>query len=243
MDLKEEDILGASISEHWYYVAKGRAMRQMIGFNTHNRQVLDVGAGSGVFSRMLLDTDQAESAICVDPYYAQESREDHNGKTIAFVKQTTQQGQDLMLMMDVLEHVDDDRELLEHYADQLEPGARILITVPAFKFLWSGHDVFLEHRRRYTLGQVEDLVASAGLELEKGRYFFGLLFPVVALTRLINRISMGRGDFQPKSDLKMLSPFMNKLLIGIHRLEQATLFPLNRLFGLSVICLARKPKA
>ena len=64
---------------------------------------------------------------------------------------------DLLLYMDVLEHVDDDLGLLTAYLDQLERGGRVLITVPAFDFLWSNHDIFLEHKRRYTLKQVEAL--------------------------------------------------------------------------------------
>ena len=58
-------------------------------------------------------------------------------------------------MMDVLEHVDNDAGLVRHYATKVPSGAHFLVTVPAFRFLWSGHDVFLEHKRRYTLAEIE----------------------------------------------------------------------------------------
>ena len=105
MDLKEENILGDAIHEHWYYVSKGRAMRQVLG-RLRTKEVLDVGAGSGIFSRQLLDHGVAESAICVDPLYEEERTQSHNGRPIAFVRQVDDVRQNLVLMMDVLEHVD-----------------------------------------------------------------------------------------------------------------------------------------
>ena len=195
MDIKEEHILGEAINDHWYYVSKGRALRSFLG-KTAVEGVLDVGAGSGIFT------------------------------------------QKLILMMDVLEHVDDDLALLKEYADPMPSDGRIAITVPAFQWLWSGHDVFLEHRRRYTLAQVEDLVARAGLRVIKGRYFFGGLFPAVAALRLRDRLRLQRGEVTAKSDLRAMSNGPNKALIAFHDLERNTLFHFNRLAGLSVFCLA-----
>ena len=68
MDLLEENILGDRINTHWYYVSKGRALLSFIK-NIKPRSVLDVGAGSGVFSRLLLDKTACASAVCVDPNY------------------------------------------------------------------------------------------------------------------------------------------------------------------------------
>ncbi len=235
MDLKEEHILGNGISEHWYYLAKGRAVRDFLG-KTKVSEVLDVGAGSGIFSRQLLDAGVCERAVCVDPNYAHEYEEQHNGKTIKFVKRISSAPQTLALLMDVLEHVDDDMGLLRQYSDKMEWGSKILITVPAFEFLWSGHDVFLEHKRRYTARQVEALVERAGLRVVKTRYFFGLLFPIVALLRLRNRIRATK----PRSDLRRYPRWLNRILVIIHDIERYVLFPFNKGAGLSVICLCEK---
>jgi hypothetical protein len=64
MDLKEENILGSHIYNHWYYVSKGKALRHFLG-NLHVPEVLDIGAGSGVFSRQLLDAGVCQSALCL----------------------------------------------------------------------------------------------------------------------------------------------------------------------------------
>jgi 2-polyprenyl-3-methyl-5-hydroxy-6-metoxy-1,4-benzoquinol methylase len=66
MDLKEEEILGEKIFEHWYYVSKGRAMLDFLGKGTAVKEILDVGAGSGIFSKQLLDKGVCSSAVCLD---------------------------------------------------------------------------------------------------------------------------------------------------------------------------------
>lgn len=239
MDLKEEDMLGSAISDHWYYVSKGRALHAFLG-DFRVPQILDIGAGSGVFSRQLLDLGMCDSAVCVDPNYTQERREDHHGKPITFVKSVHHSQQQLLLMMDVLEHVDDDIGFLKEYTRSLERGGRILITVPAFQFMWSGHDVFLEHRRRYSIGSIEAVVRSAGLTPVKSRYFFGSLFPLVAVLRMLRRVLLKRGATVARSELKVYPEWANRLLIEIHDIERCGLFAFNRMFGLSIFCLCRK---
>lgn len=233
MDIKEQDILGDSIHEHWYYVSKGRAMRQLLG-GIRVPEVLDIGAGSGVFSRQLLGRGVAERAVCLDSNYSEGRQEIDGGRPISFVR--TLGGripQQLVLMMDVLEHVDDDAALLRQYAPG--PGGHVLITVPAFRFLWSGHDVFLEHRRRYTARTLEETVRAAGLEVVRMRYFFGLLFPAVAALRLLKRAQRT----EARSELAVYPRILNRALIGIHDFERRILFPFNTLAGLSIFCLCR----
>ena len=142
---------------------------------------------------------------------------------------------DLVLMMDVLEHVDDDRALLRHYADKVPSGAHFLVTVPAFSFLWSGHDVFLEHKRRYRLPEIEAAMRDSGLDVAFGAYYFGFVFPLAAAVRLA-----ARGDATPKTTLKKHGVVTNALLTATCRVE-LPFFPINRIAGLSAFVLARKP--
>lgn len=143
-------------------------------------------------------------------------------------------------MMDVLEHVDDDVGLLRQYSETLPADGWVLITVPAFQFLWSGHDIFLEHRRRYTRRQIEDVVARAGLTVVRSRYFFGLLFPVAAAIRLYAARRLKKQGPEPKSDLRKAPALLNKVLTLLHDVERATLFRFNIFAGLTVFCLARR---
>jgi SAM-dependent methyltransferase len=242
MDVKEQDILGDRIGEHWYYVAKGAALLQFLD-GCACREVLDVGAGSGVFSRQLLASGHCERATCVDTAYTAERHEHHCGKPIAFVRRVDRVTQDLILMMDVIEHVDDDVALIRTYTDGMQSGARLLVTVPAFQFLWSGHDVFLEHKRRYTLASLHRTIERAGLEVIRSRYFFGALLPAVCLARLWGRLRLASSGFAPRSDLRLHGAWTNALLARLHEVERRTLFPHNRWAGLTAFCLARKKPA
>jgi SAM-dependent methyltransferase len=237
LDIKEEAILGPAINSHWYYVSKGRALRMILGGEIVE-EVLDVGAGSGVFTRQLLDFGLAGRGVCVDPGYKQEAVEMHHGREIAFVRAVDEVSQKLILMMDVLEHVDDDIGFLKEYTDRMPSGGRVLITVPAFQSLWSGHDVFLDHRRRYTLSNIEQIAQQANLRVLRGRYFFGALFPLIAAMRLRDHFRVTAGTTEAKSQLKLASSFVNNTLVRIHDVERATLFLFNRLAGLTAFCLA-----
>jgi len=233
MDLKETDILGDNIGEHWYYCSKAAATRRMLG-EAPIKRILDVGAGSGFFSHHLLTHTAAREAWCVDISYPADFSATTAGKPVHYRRAIDSVDADLVLLMDVLEHVDDDLGLLKSYVDKVPSGSRFLMTVPAFRFLWSGHDDFLEHKRRYTLGQFEALTEKAGLTVERGAYYFGAVFPMAVASRLIP------GSSTPRSQLKKHHPLVNALLKALCRLE-LPLMNLNRVAGLSVFVLVRKP--
>lgn len=234
MDLKEEDILGEDIGRHWYYRSKAAALRHMVG-PLKPQRLLDVGAGSGFFSRHLLARTAAQSALCVDIGYDRERDETVGGKPVRYRRDCGFNDCDLVLMMDVLEHVDNDAGLVRRYAATVLSGTHFLVTVPAFRFLWSGHDVFLEHKRRYTLAEIERTMRSAGLDVVAGAYYFGLIFPLAAAIRLASR-----GDDTPRSSLSRQGGLTNGLLTTACAVE-LPFFPLNRLAGLSAFVLAKKP--
>ncbi|WP_285274605.1 class I SAM-dependent methyltransferase [Halopseudomonas bauzanensis] len=238
MDLKETDILGEHIDQHWYYRSKRAAMQRFLG-DINPSSILDVGAGSGFFSRALLDHSDATEAWCVDISYPQDHDAQSGSKSIHFRRSVEQLDSDLVLLMDVLEHVEDDVGLLADYVAKVPSGAHFLISVPAFQFLWSDHDVFLEHYRRYRLHEIEDVAQKAGLKVLRGSYYFGAVFPIAATLRLLER---GRGatERQPRSQLKQHSPIVNATLNTLSALELPVL-AFNRCAGLTAFCLARKP--
>ena len=164
----------------------------------------------------------------------------HNGHQLKFVRTVDRVEQKLVLMMDVIEHVDDDVGLIRQYVKGMSPDAFVVITVPAFQFLWSGHDVFLEHRRRYTRSSLERVVGAAGLICIRSRYFFGFLLPFVIMMRLLDRLRLGKGDKRARSALKQYPQFLNTALGLLHDIERRTLFRCNSFAGLSIFCLAKR---
>ena len=145
MDLKEDALVDAD--SHWYYQAKLVPFKLNLRKYSHGiRRTVDIGAGSGFFARSLTNFDNGGTAICVDPNYEIESAE-KNG-ALSFVREIKAPSADLYLFVDVLEHVEDDLKLLKMYTTNAPPGALIMITVPAFRSLWSAHDEFLGYFRR-----------------------------------------------------------------------------------------------
>lgn len=237
MDLKEIEILESDINNHWYYVSKARAL-SILSKNLDSKIVLDVGAGSGFFSKQLLKTAGIKEAWCVDISYEKDYDAQYEKKIVRYRKNVESVNADLVLFMDVLEHVDDDVSLIKRYFDKVPKGTKFIFTVPAFSFLWSDHDVFLEHKRRYSLNELESVVRDSGLSVLSGSYFYGLVFPLAVITRLANKIF---GDHRkPASQLKKHSNIANCVLKAICIFECKLFFRLNRAVGLSAFCLAEK---
>jgi hypothetical protein len=240
LDLKEESILGDAISDHWYYVSKGRALIAALP-NVGFESVLDIGAGSGVFSKLMLRQDVCRQAVCVDTGYEYDRDTVYCDKPLLMRQRVVDSDSLLVLMIDVLEHVEDDLALLDEYVRLSPPDTLFLIAVPAFQFLWSGHDEFLGHYRRYTRASTIRTMQSAGLQVLRCRYFFGLLFPVAAFSRILDRVCRWIVNRPATSALRPTPARLNRVLIWLHEIERRLLYPVNTVAGLSVICLARKP--
>lgn len=235
MDLREADLLGADVRDHWYYSSKAKAMMRMLS-NVKPERIVDVGAGSGFFSRHILENSDAKEAWCIDVAYDVEGDVEEGGGIIHYRRSADTVDADLMLFMDVLEHVEDDVGLLRDYAGKAANGTVFLITVPAFQVLWSEHDEFLGHKRRYTISQLEGVVRKAGLDVRCGAYYFGLVLPIAAITRLVGAAPNRNA---PRSQLGKHFTVVNGLLKLLCYLE-LPLISFNRVGGLSVFCLTEK---
>ncbi len=234
MDLKEQESLGQAADTHWYYRAKSAAMLRLLEGTIYD-DVLDIGAGSGFFSRYLLANTACRSAVCVDLNYPQDWTETESGKQLHFTRSVAHFDGHLALMMDVLEHVADDADLLRETAAKMQAGSRILVTVPAMPWMWSNHDVFLEHYRRYTIGSLDRVIEAAGLKRISICYYFGLTLPIAAGVRLGRRALPWRNK-TPGSDMRPYSGAINSILAKICSAELG-LFQKNRIAGLSVFAL------
>lgn len=236
MDIKEAEQLSGSEGDHWYYRSKLKALQRLLKGRTP-RKVLDVGAGSGFFSRQLLAASSIDEAWCVDLNYLDESNIVENAKPIHFRKSIDSVDADLVLLMDVLEHVDDDAALLREYIGKARADATFVISVPAFAFMWSPHDDFLGHKRRYTLGDIENVVTACGLKVESSTYFYAAVFPIAFVMRMFRKLFDGKRV--AKSDMKTHSPPVDAALYGLSAAELG-LLPHNRAFGLTAFCVARR---
>lgn len=147
----------------------------------------------------------------------------------------------LVTLLDVLEHIDDDEGSARVIARLLCPGGYLIVTVPAFPFLWSEHDTQHHHKRRYKALQLQRCLASAGLEISWMSYYNSLLFPVVSAVRLLRNLIPPRGSSaRVGQDLIMPPAPINKLLETVFASERLWLGKVPVPFGVSLIAVACK---
>jgi len=237
MDIKEEGLIKGEIGKHWYYRAKLAALHRMMPASAPT-SILDVGAGLGFFSGSLLASTSARSAMCVDPGYPEDRDDARAGKPLLYRRSIDRSDANLVLLMDVIEHVEDDVGLVRKYADKVAPGTQFIVTVPGFMWLWSGHDVFLDHFRRYTLAGIERVIRAAGLTVELGCYFYAFLLPLVAVSRAAERLN-GRSHHDAPSQMQEFTPALNAIFWSVCRAE-LSVFRLNRLAGVTAFVRAVK---
>jgi hypothetical protein len=147
-------------------------------------------------------------------------------KPLLFRRSVDRSDADLVLMMDVIEHVEDDVGLVRGYVDKVAWGTRFIVTVPAMMWLWSGHDVFLEHYRRYTLTSIEKVLRAGGLAVKHGCYFYGFLMPLAAALRGVERLR-SRGHPKARSQMHDVGTALNLMLWSVCRAE-LPVFRMNR---------------
>ena len=148
---------------------------------------------------------------------------------------------DLILALDVLEHFEDDGVPLSQWFLLLKEGGFLCCTVPAFNFLWSGEDVVSEHKRRYSMRELEEKIERVGFTIQKLSYYNTFLFPIIMLVIFVRRILQYR--YSNKSNLFSLPSCINRFLCFIFKYESVFLQHHSFPFGASILCLAeRKPK-
>ena len=142
---------------------------------------------------------------------------------------------DLICFLDCLEHIWDDVGTLKRMHALLAPGGLIVVTVPAYQWLWSAHDEFLHHRRRYDRASLARRAHAAGYRIERITYFNTLLFPLAVAARLFDRVlRRGRssGDAVPAEPL-------NTLLYRIFKCESSWLVRHGLPFGVSLLAVLK----
>ena len=228
--------------KHWWFVTKKEIVSDLIRKHFTSRadaKVLDIGCGSGLMLNALQEVgrtygmDMSDEAINF-------SREIFTGevKKGSLPEQIPYEEEffDLIIALDVIEHVDRDIDSLKVIHSHLALNGKAVITVPAYMFLWSSFDELNEHRRRYTLTELNTKLVQAGFIVERISYYNTLLFPVVFVVRMLNSIFKRDGS----SEVEMPSRLINLLLRKIFGLEQYLLNYINLPYGVSILAVAKK---
>jgi SAM-dependent methyltransferase len=228
---------------HWWFCARRQILKAVIERFAPRREglrLLEAGCGTGGNLRMLSQFGQLD-AFELDS----EAREIARGKLPIDIKNGMLPDgipfapgrYDIVAAFDVIEHVEQDVESLRRLKEQLAPGGRLVMTVPALPWLWSRHDATHHHFRRYTRSGLEAALVLAGLKPVKISYFNTLLFPLIAAVRLVKKVLGHEGA----GDDTMPSPAVNEILKRIFGLESRLVGRIPLPLGVSLLAVAERP--
>ncbi|TMQ24255.1 MAG: class I SAM-dependent methyltransferase [Deltaproteobacteria bacterium] len=190
MDLRERP--ATTITRHPWEAVRARFFCRLLASPvTEPMHVLDLGAGDGFVGERLLDAlPDGSSVTCVDEEYTEAHLAALTSASprIRFARRLPDREFDAIVMLDVLEHIADDRGFLRDFVmRRLRPGGRLLVSVPAHQALFTQHDVALGHHRRYAQGELRDVLVSSGLVPLMAGSLFGSLLAPRALAKLRER--------------------------------------------------------
>jgi SAM-dependent methyltransferase len=228
--------------DHWWFIARRRILEALIKRVVRpleKARVLEVGCGTGHNLAMLGrfgKLDACELDKCARAVASKRLGRQVRVAKLPDLSMFPRNGYDLIALLDVLEHVPDDLASLRAIHMCLKPGGALLMTVPANPWMWSAHDAAHHHFRRYTKKQLEELFLRSGLEVQLLSYFNSLLFPLVAVARVLGKIT--RKD---SADDKLPSAPVNWALEKIFSLERGIIGRLPMPFGVSLVAVVRRP--
>jgi SAM-dependent methyltransferase len=206
---------------------------------TTNRQILDIGCGTGATMDHLERYGQTQGIDLEELPLQFSKRRGHERVLRASATELpfADEAFDLITALDVVEHLEDDVKGLREMRRVLKPGAPAIIFVPAFQALWGPNDVQSGHQRRYRLEQLRAAITTAGLRVERISYAnIAMFLPIWLGRQLLNLL---RRDEQAENRIN--HPLVNKLLTRLFAGEADWLRRHTLPFGVSLICVARKP--
>ena len=237
---------------HWWFRWRFDLIGDVVGSLTHGKQdvkILDAGCGTGQMTKLLegygeaVGLDLAPEAINYAKIRGVKNLVQGSITDPPFEPGTF----DLVVSLDVIEHVDNDMQILAGLRDIVRPGGHLVVTVPAFQMLWSEHDEINHHKRRYRVPQLRHLVREVGLEVTRITYCNTALYlPVLALRTgktWLRKLRATSSTPNPESDLVFYPKLINEALYRIMRLENRIMRGRNLPFGVSILLVAQRPPA
>lgn len=237
--------------EHWWFRSRTLMINifiQQTLSQTTDLSILDIGCGAGNMIHHLSHYGQVKG-IDVDSRPVTQAR--LRGYDVDQFDATQpypfdDHSFDLVTVFDIIEHVKADRAILEEAHRVLKPGGYIIITVPAFMFLWSNNDVINAHQRRYTIGELKTKLNQANFRLIRASYNNFFIFPLAAPLIMLRRgnepelASHHLDEDEYQVEMEPASPMVNKILTIVGQVEAGLARVVNLPFGTSMIAVGQK---
>lgn len=230
---------------HWWFIYRQNILKFVLKNYLSNLDkdstILDIGCGTG--GNLQLLSQFYNNVIGVEPndlaieYCKSKNLSNIIKSGLPNLNLVEDFSADVILLFDVLEHVDEDVQALSIVKNKLKDGGYIILTVPAFNFLWSTHDESFHHKRRYTHRQIQKMITTLDLKILKLSYLYFLLFPLVVCMRILKNF------FKPLAeadDFQLNNKFLNTLITTLLLPERILLKYIDFPFGSSILAVAKK---
>jgi SAM-dependent methyltransferase len=231
--------------KYWWHVGRRKILKVFLKrycSKNRNMQILDIGCGTGANFETLekygnvFGLDNSEEAV----KYCQKNN--YFNTILGDIRSVNLDDNryDLITNLDVLEHLDDDNLAVQKMYKLLKKDGLVIITVPAYNFLWSKHDIINQHKRRYIKFQLKTILEDNNFKIIKISYMVTFLAPLIILFHLFVRIY---NKFLPKKiehNYIKFPQFINTLFVWSLYLEAILIKYINFPFGISIVCVAQK---
>jgi SAM-dependent methyltransferase len=237
---------------HWWFASRTRALLNMMDRVLPGRdlKVLDIGCGAGNMIHHLSRYGQVKG-VEMDPRPVAVAHERGYDVDLGDATQGLAYDQasfDVVTALDVIEHNQDDMSILHEMYRVVRPGGYVVVTVPAFMWLWSHNDVINAHVRRYTARELRDRLEAAGFRVRRMTYNNFFVFPMAAALILARRGSDSQPDLashhlsedEYQVEMEPASPPVNASLTGVGWVEAQVLRWIDLPVGTSIIAIAQK---
>lgn len=244
MDLREVE--SNSGNRHPWEISRASSVLSLIN-GVSISSIADIGSGDLYFAKKAIEITGKKGYAC-DVHYpedpAQEEKKLHKVKCIEDIPAGEV---DLVFLLDVLEHVENEEEFLRQVLAILQNGGTIVVTVPAFQCLFGDHDVFLKHYRRYNKKSLTQILLNSGLVIQKMHYFYSSLFVLRVVNKVFALLGIKSEYTREISRWKYEeSHILTRILVFLLNTDFKCNALLNSLFkqsipGLSICAIVKKP--
>lgn len=241
MDFQDYELCGEYGDSYWWFAGKNKIVldiaKKIVNRFSHGPRILDIGCGRG---EMVENLGKLGKVVAIDK--SENLQSWFNPPNCNLIQCDVNvmcfknSSFDIIVMLDILEHVEDDLGALAEAYASLKPGGYLLMTVPAVPSLYGSHDILLKHFRRYSQKTITELVKKAGYKAEKVTHWNFFLFLPIYLMRMLKKVFNSKS-----SDIFEMPDFVNRALTGLLYLEGSLIgggmsFP----FGINLLLVLRK---
>ena len=239
---------------HWWFASRTRALNAVMGPILPNKsdfKLLDIGCGAGNMIHHLSKYGQVKG-LEIDERPVKKARD--RGYDVDLFDATQQMPFDdntfdAVTALDVIEHNEDDMAILTDSYRILKPGGHMIITVPAFMWLWTHNDDLNAHVRRYTAGELKEKLVKTGFKARRVSYNNFFVFPLAATLLLLRRSTDSKKELashhvdeeEYQVEMEPASPAVNTVLTGVGKVEAGLIKHVNLPVGTSLIAVGEKP--